>query len=341
MGQRSSGKDSNQESRSTSYAQSVTDGQSTRTHWQEQDEFMMDGDVIMDISQNEAAIDDDSKELCDKLLDAVYDHPKDTLFGDDTLVSALRRVQAQKQAWWLRDITPCLVPSAELPYICNDAKLAELTDDFNEPPDKSKPVCGPHIKPDFVAGLASSAFTAKEIQHLKKDHTYDSPSYITADMYFPFLICEAKCGELGMSEAERRAMQRSSIAIKAVVELYRKVSRAHELDHKILAFSISHTHRMVRIHGHYACTTGAKTRYFRHLLHSSDFIILNGKYRWTAYDFTRSVYDQFVPEHMERIRSVLTELSERPPEAFMSLDSIDGDTKEPSLQEVPRTPQTA
>ena len=41
-------------------------------------------------------------------------------------------------------------------------------------------------------------------------------------------------------------------AVRGVVELYRAVKREKELHREILAFSISHDHRSVRIYGHYA-----------------------------------------------------------------------------------------
>ena len=41
-------------------------------------------------------------------------------------------------------------------------------------------------------------------------------------------------------------------AVRGVVELCRAVKREKELHQEILAFSISHEHRSVRIYGHYA-----------------------------------------------------------------------------------------
>ena len=334
MDHKSSGQGPKERSLYTSYPQSVSDGQSPRVHSQEHEKAMVDFGMIMNLFQHEATIDDDSRELCDKMLAATYEHPKDTLFRDDTFIPVLRRIQTQNEARARRDITPCLVPSAELLYINNNAKLEHLRDELNELWDKCNSIYGPQVKPDFAVGLASSAFTAEEILHLKKNHTGDSPSYVTANIYFPFLICVIKCGEDAVSEAERQAMQSSSIAVKAVVELYRKVSRAHELDRKILAFSICHDHQTVHIHGYYACTTGAKTRYFRHVLNYFNFAHFS-RNRWIAYDFTRSVYDQFVPEHVERIRSVLAELQERPAESFTSVVSTHGDAQELGSREVP------
>lgn len=52
-----------------------------------------------------------------------------------------------------------------------------------------------------------------------------------------------------------------------------------ELDKKILTFSISHDHSMVKIYGHYASIQGDKTIFYRHPIRSFDFTELNGKGR--------------------------------------------------------------
>ena len=79
-------------------------------------------------------------------------------------------------------------------------------------------------------------------------------------------------------------------AVRGIVELFRLVKRENELHREILAFSFLHDHRTVRIYGHYAIIDGSKTTFYRHPVHTFDFTALDGKEKWTAYKFTKSVY---------------------------------------------------
>jgi hypothetical protein len=75
-----------------------------------------------------------------------------------------------------------------------------------------------------------------------------------------------------------------------------------------MAFSLSHDHRPVRIYGHYPVIDGSQTTFNRHPIHTFDFTALEGKDKWTAYKFTKNVYDTWMPTHLDRIRSVINEL---------------------------------
>ncbi|KAL8967331.1 MAG: hypothetical protein Q9197_005488 [Variospora fuerteventurae] len=66
-----------------------------------------------------------------------------------------------------------------------------------------------------------------------------------------------------------------------------------KLDLEILAFSISHDHRSVRIYGHYPVIDGDKTTYYRHSIHEFSFTALDGKEKWTSYKFVKNVYDHY------------------------------------------------
>jgi hypothetical protein len=110
-----------------------------------------------------------------------------------------------------------------------------------------------------------------------------------------------------------------TVAVRAVVELFRYVKREKELHRVILAFSVSHDHRMVRIYGHYPVIEGNKTTFYRHPIRTFDFTEPDGKEKWTAYKFIKSVYDIWMPIHLKRICSVLDEL---PPDLDFELAAI-------------------
>jgi hypothetical protein len=92
-----------------------------------------------------------------------------------------------------------------------------------------------------------------------------------------------------------------TVAVRGVVELYRAVKREKELHREIPAFSISHG-------GHYAVINDNKTTFYRHPIHKFDFTALDGKDKWTAYKFTKNVYDIWIPTHLKRICSVIDQL---------------------------------
>lgn len=71
---------------------------------------------------------------------------------------------------------------------------------------------------------------------------------------------------------------------------------------------------MIKIYGHYALIEGDRTAFYRHFIRGFDLTEQQGKDKWTAYKFIRAVYDQFVPPHLEGIRSAIAQLPDPKPE---------------------------
>ena len=110
-------------------------------------------------------------------------------------------------------------------------------------------------------------------------------------IYLLFLTCEVKCGAAALDVADRQNAHSMTVAVRGVVELFTLIGSEKELHREILAFSILHDDRMVRIYGHYPVINGKDTTYYRHPIHEFSFIALDGKEKWTAYKFTKNVYD--------------------------------------------------
>ncbi|KAF2257683.1 hypothetical protein CC78DRAFT_573009 [Lojkania enalia] len=53
---------------------------------------------------------------------------------------------------------------------------------------------------------------------------------------------------------------------------------------------------------------GNDTTFYRYPIRKFDFTELDGKEKWSAYKFTKNVYDIWMPKHLDRIRSVIDEL---------------------------------
>jgi hypothetical protein len=127
-------------------------------------------------------------------------------------------------------------------------------------------------------------------------------------MYLPFLTCEVKCGAAALDIADRQNAHSMTVAVRGVVELFRLVGREKELHREILAFSISHDDRTVRIYGHYPVINRKDTTFYRHSIRTFDFTELDSKEKWTAYKFIKNVYDTWMPTHFKRICSVIDKL---------------------------------
>ncbi|KAL9596297.1 MAG: hypothetical protein Q9219_005892 [cf. Caloplaca sp. 3 TL-2023] len=254
---------------------------------------------------------EDSKNLCRTLLGKDQAVPQDSLFRDDRFERTCRKILDRNEAMIVQDITRLLVPSAENLAIYGDQHLDNLIESVNEGWISSIPVEGPRPQPDYAVGFRPLAFTKEQLDKLRPiigttfDTSYPAATY---RMYFPFLTCEVKCGAGGLEIADRQNAHSMTVALRAIVELFRMVKREKELHHKILTFSVSHDHCRVRIYGHYAIIDEDKTTFYRHNIQEFNFEVLDGKEKWTTYRFTRNVYDVWMPALHRLICSAIDQL---------------------------------
>jgi hypothetical protein len=258
-------------------------------------------------------ITDTSKRLCQTLLEAEQSVPQDTLFRDDLFEETCEGIRARNEAMVVRDISPLICPSAQVLRIYGAKHLKPLNESINEGWNSAIPFYGPRPQPDYSVGFGRSAFTDDQLEKLKPFvgeviDTFTSYFMATWQMYFPFLTCEVKCGAAALDVADRQNAHSMTLAVRGIVELFRLVKREKELHRDILAFSISHDDRTVRIYGHYAVLDGPKTTFYRHPIKTFDFTGEEGKDKWTAYKFTKNVYDIWMPTHLSRICSAIDDL---------------------------------
>lgn len=314
-------------SRSTSYSQSVKEGNKPRPYTPKYEEVLANAGIFMDAFQGQTNISNDCQELCNILLSRKYDPPIDSLFKDDRFWVALQRVRNRNESRVFRDITPFIVPSAELLYIRGLDHLEHLTEELNAEWTKCTALAGPRPKPDFCVGLSSSAFTEEEVSKLKLYTAPNRATLVTEQLYFPYFMCEVKCGDQAIIRADRQNAHSCSIAVGAIIQLYQASSHVEEVNRKLLAFSVSHDVNMAKIYGHYADVKAEKTTFHRYLIRSFDFTERNGLERYTAYNFVRKLYDHFTPIHLKRIQSALSEIPNPSAESFTPTTSIDADVE--------------
>jgi len=239
--------------------------------------------------------------------------PQDSLFRDDLFDKTCEKIRNRNEAMVIRDIGSLIVPSAQTLATYGATHLNHLYECVNEGWNSVIPFHGTRPQPDYSVGFGRSAFTEEQLEKLEpfvgeigsKALTY---FMATTRMYFPFLTCEIKCGAAALDVADRQNAHSMTVAVRALVELFRSVKREKELDREILAFSISHDHRSVRIYGHYPVIEGDKTTFYRHPIREFSFTEQDGKEKWTAYKFTKNVYDTWMPIQHKRICSAIDNL---------------------------------
>ncbi|KAL8407612.1 hypothetical protein RB594_006438 [Gaeumannomyces avenae] len=256
---------------------------------------------------------DATKALCQSLLEQTQPVPGDTLFRNDIFETTCQKLHNKNEARVIQDIARLIVPSAESLATFGANHLDILVESVNEGWNNSVPFTSPRPQPDYSVGFKRDAFTDEQLAKLSPfignfisgDQSFFMATYY---MYFPFLTCEVKCGAAALDIADRQNAHSMTLAVRAIVELFRAVEREREVDRQILAFSISHDHSSVRIYGHYPVIAGKDTKYYRHPIHRFDFTALDGKDKWTAYRFTKNVYDTWMPVHFKRVCSAIDQL---------------------------------
>jgi len=254
-----------------------------------------------------------SKTLCGTLLKKKQTVPEDTLFRNDIFESTCQKIQNRNEARVIQDITRLIVPSAESLATFGAKHLDILAETINEGWNNSIPLTGTRPQPDYSVGFKREAFTEDQLTKLSPlignwlsgDLSFYMATYY---MYFPFLACEVKCGAAALDVADRQNAHSMTLAAQAIVKLFRLVKHEDEVNRQILAFSISHDHRSVRIYGYYPVIDGKDTKYYRHPIHTFDFTAPKGKEKWTAYQFTKNVYDVWMPEHFKKICTAIDQL---------------------------------
>ncbi|KAL9101860.1 MAG: hypothetical protein Q9163_002927 [Psora crenata] len=92
-------------------------------------------------------------------------------------------------------------------------------------------------------------------------------------------------------------------------ELFKAVSREKELDQEILAFSILYNASNIIIYGHYASIKDYAAKFYRYPIRFFSFAEPNGKYKWTAYQFTKNVCFHFMLKLHKLICSAIDQMS--------------------------------
>ena len=290
---------------------------------------------------SEAGILASEKQVCRSLLEKQQTFPSGTLFDDNCFVETCANLQEENEMRIVIDLLRLIAPSAESLAAQGTKKLKCLKETTNAGWNESIPVEGPRPQPDYSVGFRYTEFSKDQINKLNRHLRLGTITHFSAtlEMYFPFLTSEVKCGNEALNVADCQNAHSMTVAIRGVVELFRKVKRAKELHQKALGFSISHDDRHVRIYVHYPEIDGSSTRCYRHALR--EFIITdnNGKERWSAYQFVRNVYDSFVPTHLKRIKDAIDQLPAEDAESSQEMMTLSAPSSQQAGFKKPTIPR--
>ncbi|KAF2158730.1 hypothetical protein M409DRAFT_71486 [Zasmidium cellare ATCC 36951] len=245
---------------------------------------------------------------------------------DLTYIRLFQRASKCSEERVRRDLTPHIVPSAELLYVVDrETILANVREEMSGDWTKCSLLGGTQPRPDYAYGLSSATFTEEERAKLENYTNINNPTKFTDFMYFPFLLCEAKCGRRNINDADRQNVHSASIAVNAIIQLCRAAGEDHAqiLSGQILVFSISHDNERVKIYGHFPLIRDGRTTFHRYYVHNYSLDGHYGRDRDTGSNFTRAVYRDFYPSHLKRLQQAVARLSDPRTTSVVSDVSVD------------------
>lgn len=311
----SDGSNKRRRSSPSSYSSRVRAGSAPAAHTAAYEAELQRYGIVFDELPSEGMLTRESRGMCTALLDSNELPPAYNSCSAETFLKMFTRATKCNEERVRRDLTPHIVPSAELLYVLNgDTALENVREEMSGDWTQCAPLGGTRPRPDYAYGLSSATFTEEECAKLKDYTNSNNPTKFTDSMYFPFLVCEAKCGKKNINDADRQNAHSASIAVHAILQLFRTAGEEHarSLSGHILVISVSHDNERVNIYGHFAVLRDGATSFHRYRL--DDYILdyHQGRHRNRASNFTRAVYRDFYPMRLERIQRAVARLPDAP-----------------------------
>ncbi|KAM3072107.1 hypothetical protein ACMFMG_008568 [Clarireedia jacksonii] len=292
------------------------------------------------MEDHEEGISQTSEKLLEILLNTEQNPPTDTLFDDTAFSKFLRKLKGKNESRVIQDLSPLLVPSVEALAILghrlteNAGKIIQelysnlfpslealtsfstqhldrIVESVNEGWNNCYPITKPRPQPDSAFAYGVSAFSDDQFNILRPtlgDATFRSMFKTTWYGVFAFLTKEVKTGIMGLDIADNQNLHSITIAVRAVVELFKLVGREKELHREIVAFSISHDDKSVRLYAHYPYIDGDKVSIWRRTV---DQYYLKPNNKWICRTFTTNIYDMFSLIHLKRIYTAIDDIPAR------------------------------
>lgn len=250
------------------------------------------------------------KNLLQELTQKRDDGPSSGPFRSTAVNSLLDRLHGENKADIIRELHPIICPTAGyFRDISEDQTLWEqyslLRHECSERwMNYQSPLPGlPVPRPDYYVGFSWTAFSKDQrdkLDAIADDKISFKP---TSAMYFPFLTCEALSSYESLSKAENRNCYSMLIAVRSMVEVFRKAKTENAYSGCIMAFSLSHDHAMAYIHAHYPIIDGERTTIYRQNVYK---LLLNDMdYPAQLWDFVRNLYEIWAPRLFSRLNEAI------------------------------------
>ena len=279
----------------------------------------------MDPFKGEELVSEESKSLCIDLQQITHKIIEPTLFPTGSICKIINFFRNRNEPIVNRDVTPIIVPSITSLYFGGDDSLKHVIDEVNAGWYEQCVLEGPRPRPDLAIGLLSSTFTEGEIDKLKRYTSVDNWTQVTTLMFFPFLMCEVKCGRDGLDVADRQNMHSCSVAVRALLRIEQEADKyrpekkmekkTDSLNGQVLVFSISHDQLDARLYGHYATLQGEKWTYYRYRIGRFD--LTNNNSVLAIHNVVRNILKSHLPGHVQRLKDAIAALPDptKPPES--------------------------
>lgn len=310
---RDASNNSNKTLQTSSYFQSVKDGEVHAQWTAEYEKWIFTKGLDMDLLRGEERVSKESKRTCNSLQKITRKIINPSLFPQGAIRKVINLCCNRNEAIVNRDVTPMIIPPITSLYFGGDNRVEHVVDEVRTDWYNNLVLEGPRLRPNLAIGLLSSAFTSAETDKLSSYKAVDNWARFTEDMYFPFLMCEVKSGKEDLDRADRQNMHSSSVAVRALLRLeqeadkYRSDKRLAHLSGQILVFSILHDQQDARLYGHYALIRGENWIYYRYPIKRFH-ILTSAKDTLSIYNFVQNILESHLPEHLKRLRDALAAL---------------------------------
>ncbi|KAI9888843.1 MAG: hypothetical protein M1814_006246 [Vezdaea aestivalis] len=313
--QRTSNDSQNSKSeRSRSYSQSRKEGLVPEQYTAKYEIYIFTKGLDMDLLRGENGLSKKSKKDFTSLLKNKRNEIWPTVFPKNTIREVINDCQRRNEALVNREVTPLIVPSIKALFYNGHTHLKDVIDEVNTDWNKQCFLAGPQLRPDLSIGLSSSAFTDDEIAKLKSYNSVDNWTMFTENMYFPFFMCEVKCGREGLDTADRQNMHSCSVAVRALLRIEQEADKYRprngqtanglgSLSGSAVVYSVSHDQKNARLHAHYAIVQGQKWTYHRHCIRQ--FNLFDLKDLLNVYNFVQNLFKTQVKIHVDRLKAAL------------------------------------
>ncbi|KIW51180.1 hypothetical protein, variant [Exophiala xenobiotica] len=151
--------------------------------------------------------------------------------------------------------------------------LRFLIESVNDGWNDAIPITKPRPQPDYFVGFQTPGIYGGPTEETSAVCRRTYSHLLHGDMVhvLPLLLGRSEVRVRPPSMvADRQNAHNMTLAVRGVVTLFRPGKREKELHREILAFSVSHDNRSVRIYGHYPVFEGKRSTFYRHSIHEEE-----------------------------------------------------------------------